>query len=668
MQSSPQPGLRLASAAADDASGRRARKIDQIESRLGSIEALLQSIASPAAPVDHGRNVNTPATGSSIPTAASTADCESSDDESAFGGDSGLTAHTAFASEFLEKAVKRTSLRELNPKMEAALANLGQLVEMQKRRSISHGPRFPLQKPVPPGGICKLPMPPMPAVVSLLRHAKGEFPPPLPPAPPTLFTIMCSLVGLSDFSSLCRMVYFATEDFSDATFVIVNAMLYHLFMEQTSLATDPTVRDEYHAYMQQCRANLETSLANTPLFLSAKVENVQALLLGALYAVDVSRPSVAWHLSCMAAQLCQTAGYHRSETLKHDSPATAKLKRILFWHVYTLDKGLGLRLGRAPVIHECDIDIPRVFEFDGFGHFESSTIPTLWVKISHLQSRIYEELQVPHLLYSPAALRSPQAELVERAMALAKDCRKLEVEAEGCREQVYNYLRAVNSSDVVDVFLRGDEVQFQVTLTLVYRVIPAPEGSVSRFCDECLDVARKAMKVHQQCAELTNLGSYFRSIYVHWNLLLTPFAPFFVLFCYVIETSSLDDLKVLQEFVASLDGARDSSETIEKLCRLCQVMCDVASLYVEAKSQQQEDQTMAPIGDEFEMYLSQLGFMSTEDQAMAHAQDNGGPPPANGQVAQIADWFSGNRNMMGLLEEDLSQIESYRWMQQPNAM
>ncbi|GJN81732.1 hypothetical protein PLIIFM63780_005267 [Purpureocillium lilacinum] len=650
------------------------RKIDQIESRLGNIETLLKALASPAAPssalvVDHARSgsvslsgntfVNTPGTGSSsAPTGASTsaADYESSEEESAFGGDSGLTAHTAFASEFLERAVKRTSLREVNPKMEAALANLSQLVEMQKRRSISHGPRFPLQKPVPPGGISKLPMPPMAAVVNLLKHAKA--------APPTLFTIMCSLVGLSDFSSLCRMVYFATEDFSDATFVIVNAMLYNLFMEQHSLATEPVARDEYHSYMQMCRANLETSLANTPLFLSSKVENVQALLLGALYAVDVSRPSVAWHLSCMAAQLCQTAGYHRSETLKQDPPATAKLKRILFWHVYTLDKGLGLRLGRAPVIHECDIDIPRVFEFDGFGHFESSTIPTLWVKISHLQSRIYEQL------YSPAALASTQAELVERARALAKDCRKLEVESEECREQVYNYLRAVNSSDVVDLFLRGDEVQFQVTLTLVYRVIPAPEGSVSRFCDECLDVARKAMKVHQQCTQSTNLGSYFRSIYVHWNLLLTPFAPFFVLFCYIIETSSLDDLKLLQEFVTSLDEARDSSETIEKLYRLCQVMCDVAALYVEAKSQQQEDQTMVPIGDEFEMYLSQLGFMPSEDQAMAQAQDNGGGPPAvNGQVAQIADWFSGNRNMMGLLEEDLSQIESYRWgLQHPNNM
>lgn len=153
---------------------------------------------------------------------------------------------------------------------------------------------------------------------------------------------------------------------------------------------------------------------------------------------------------------------------------------------------------------------------------------------------------------------------------------------------------------------------------------------------------------------------------------MTPFAPFFVLFCYVIETGSLDDLQLLQEFVDSLDEARDASETIDKLYRLCQVMCDLAGLYVEAKTQQQQDQTMVPIGDEFDMYLSQLGFMPSEDQALANPNAGvnasvnpvGRPPTLTGQAAQIADWFSGNRNMMGLLEEDLSHIDSYRWMQQ----
>lgn len=154
------------------------RKIDQIESRLGNIELLLKSIASPTAPfqIEGSGLTQTPQTGaSSIPTGSTAGDYDSSEEESAFGGDTGLIAHTTFASEFLESAVKRTSLREVNPKMATGLNNLSQLVEIQKRRSISHGPRFPLQKQVPPGGIAKLPMPPMQAVVSLLKHAKGKM-------------------------------------------------------------------------------------------------------------------------------------------------------------------------------------------------------------------------------------------------------------------------------------------------------------------------------------------------------------------------------------------------------------------------------------------------------------------------------------------------------------
>lgn len=108
-----------------------------------------------------------------MPTTTSTADYDSSDEESVLGGDSGLTVHTTFASEFLERAVKKASLPAVNPKMETALANLSQLVELQKHRSISHGPRFPLQQPVPPGGVSKLPMPPMATVVALLKHVKG---------------------------------------------------------------------------------------------------------------------------------------------------------------------------------------------------------------------------------------------------------------------------------------------------------------------------------------------------------------------------------------------------------------------------------------------------------------------------------------------------------------
>lgn len=148
----------------------------------------------------------------------------------------------------------------------------------------------------------------------------------------------------------------------------------------------------------------------------------------------------------------------------------------------------------------------------------------------------------------------------------------------------------------------------------------------------------------------------------HRNLVLTPFAPFFVLFCYVVETMSAKDLSLMKIFSASIEETSDASETMQKLSRLCNLMSNVAALYVEAKSQQQEDHAMVPIGDEFDVYLSQLGFMPVMDPNMNTAGgDNNAAFAENSQVAQMADWMSGSRNLLGLLEQDISQLGGPQW-------
>ena len=88
------------------------------------------------------------------------------------------------------------------------------------------------------------------------------------------------MAGLRDFPGLCRLVYFPADDFTHAQFLIVSVGLYNLFMERAALTPDDALRDEFSSYGRLCQANLETALATLPLFLSPKVENVQALLLG----------------------------------------------------------------------------------------------------------------------------------------------------------------------------------------------------------------------------------------------------------------------------------------------------------------------------------------------------------------------------------------------------
>ncbi|KAF5232807.1 hypothetical protein FAUST_8533 [Fusarium austroamericanum] len=626
--SSTGPGFTNNGPAAPDDSTRRAipmallglnacmraeRKIDQIEVRLANIENLLRDLSQRPTSTP-GSNVYVPVTPGAFAgldaNAASTVGFESSDDESVLGGDSVIAQQTTYASELLEHAVERTSLHDVSPKMWEALASLRQIAELQSRQSISHGPRFPLQQPLPQGGLGQLKMPPMDVVVSLLKRARAS--------PPGLFTFVCYFVGISDFSNLCRMVYFPTEDFTDATFIIVNAGLYYLFLEQHSLTTDnKALKEEFALHLHTSRVNLETGLANMSLFMSVKIETVQALLLGTLYSID-------------------TAGFHRKDHSVRN-PEEASIRAVLFWYVYTTDKALAIRLGRAPLIQDWEIDIPRTFYFEGILSLETKAVAATWLSAATLQGQVYEQL------FCPAALAQPPAVIVERARMLAAKCREVEAEADESRGMAIASLEKIGASPLVDIHVKGDEVQLLSTMTLIYRAIPAPEGSST-------------------CMELVRKDPHARNIYVHWNLVLTPFAPFFVLFCYVIETSSPEDLRLLCDFSTSIGETSDASETMQKLSRLCQVMSNVAALYVEAKSQQQEDQTMVPIGDEFDVYLSQLGFMPVMDPNVnTTSSDPNATFPDNSQVAQMADWMSGSRNLLGLLEQDISQIGGPQW-------
>lgn len=113
-------------------------------------------------------------------------------------------------------------------------------------------------------------------------------------------------------------------------------------------------------------------------------------------------------------------------------------------------------------------------------------------------------------------MAQPPAVLVERALSLAAKCREVEAEAHKSREMAIASLEKIGASPLVDVHLKGDEVQLLTTMTLIYRAIPAPEGSASRFCDECIETARRATNTHLTCMELVRQDPHARNMYVHW--------------------------------------------------------------------------------------------------------------------------------------------------------
>lgn len=165
--------------------------------------------------------------------------------------------------------------------------------------------------------------------------------------------------------------------------------------------------------------------------------------------------------------------------------------------------------------------------------------------------------------------------------------------------------------------------------------------------------------------EAVFLASYYQDAQLTpgRTILYAPFTPFIVLFCHVIETSNADDLRRLDRFTVGLQPVVSMSQGIEKLHRLCNVLYHVAALYVEAKAQQQQDQGMSMVGNDFDMYLSQLGFISQQHSSDSTAAGGefglGGVPAVN--QARLGDWFSGNRYVMGLMEEDMLDFTPGVW-------
>ncbi|KAF7594035.1 hypothetical protein BBP40_010313 [Aspergillus hancockii] len=593
------------------------RKIDHIEDRLSSIEQILRDLKSTIAsniPADTCFHA-TPDSGQMTPSVSGLAsDVNTALDQhesgTAFEGNSSLAAHSAYASEFLETAVSRSALQMSSPKITAALSTLKQIVNMQDHQThpSSREVRLPHQKTIPSSGLRNLGMPPIQVILPLLRRLKEQ--------PSVCLLGFFPFITPDRLVEKCREVYFATEDYSDATFIMVNGCLVYLLAECSFMAKDAAIKETYERNLRLCSTNLETALANLNLLMPARMESIEALTIGAVHAIEISKPSFALTLTSTASRLCQTLGYHRASSMENDSDSVKKCKLRLFW----------------------------------------------------IQGRVYE------MLYSPAALRKPENERASCARQLAAE---MQLNVTELFEKVSPKFARLTPLD--EIYLRSDEVCRLSVLTLIYRAIPVPPNSPSTFIGECIETARAALELHQNCMtkmEEDNTGSEVMCSYLHWTILYSPFVPFIVLFCHVIESSSHSDLERLEEFVKSLQPNCSLSEAIAKMHRLCQVLSNVARLYVEAKSstQTRENEALASVGQEFDTYLTALGLAPAQAE-YGDVRWNGPvamPAPMIGDVKEglegqgpqtgmpqttLGNWYSGNQHMMGLLEEDLSLFD-----------
>ncbi|KAL5318108.1 hypothetical protein ACEPPN_015213 [Leptodophora sp. 'Broadleaf-Isolate-01'] len=516
-----------------------------------------------------------PATSSSLSTpsgaAATPPEREAVEDLSSsteYEGESSLSSQAAFAQRFLQDAINSKPISGITREMATALDALSRAVKSQNNEKDTKV-LYPFARTLPPGrSVRDLSMPPIQAVFGCLRQVKEA-------TQPQFFGIM-ELGSPNHFTEYLLKVY-SPGDATHADLIIVNYRLLLLFAECSMVTADEATKVDYTAQLLICRDNLETLLSGLPFHLPLNMDSAYALSLAASYCVSICKPSSAWNFITASSQMVQTLGFHDRFSLPDDDAETKTYKIQLFWSIYVVEKGLSLQLGRSSTIRDIDITVPLPVQHSKLDFmFDSTSFRP--IELSRLQGMVYDKI------YSPGALMQPDIVRISRIKALVKDLESL---AMFRQENPDTETRRANSGDSFrEILNRAYRISQLSLLALLYRAMPTKEGSGTVFCHECIASAREAMREHQECRLLTSAGANgFLEPYMNWIMFNSPFVPYIILFCHVVETCNDGDLECLGAFIRSWQPRPPAFlVAYDKQLRLFSILYDVACNYVKMKS------------------------------------------------------------------------------------
>ncbi|EZF22411.1 hypothetical protein H112_04833 [Trichophyton rubrum D6] len=636
------------------------RKIETIDERLSTIERLLQDLtlslpaatALPSAPKIPPAPSSRYHDGSNVPVVIRNSEEPETKRTPEFEGESSFSAHSMHAGALFENAMKRIPFAHV-PMMSHALSALQDIIKRQSLPSSVNVLRFPGQPPKKRINFSDLELPPSSAVLTLLRLANDS---------PPLFFLTLPVMNISRFTQMCKDLYFCTEEYSSGRFASVNAILGHLFKEISFRFKDDPSTAKFLEYSELCMSNFTVVISSFDMFPEPTLDNLMALTYAILHATESAKISLCWNFVASAARMAQSLGYHRSVASKDDKPDDVRLKALLFWFIYSMDRSLSLCLGRAALLPDYDIALPYPSLSLDLSLQPWHILFHYWFDCSRITGEVYEHLYSVRGVSSSAEIR-------------AKKVYELSYRLQDWRDQVI----AIDTQEAyhkahIQWIVPASELTYNLIATIIQRAAPPtqPPETPSGLSLQCVQAARKALQIHQQIfLSLEKADSFFFSGYITWVLLQCPFAPFMVTFCHTIAASDHDDLKLLGEVATSLQAAADVSEAAERLYRLCLVFYQVAKLYVDVQPKEPHNHPVIPKpGEAFDDYLTSLGFgpnTLTPETAESSNNTNFNDPnepsiPAFQMPPEmmetdlshtLGDWFLDNQYMMGLLDSDL---------------
>ncbi|CEL00863.1 hypothetical protein ASPCAL00456 [Aspergillus calidoustus] len=480
-----------------------------------------------------------------------------------FEGDSSFASNALLAENIAETTSKENASLP-GKHMIHALKNLKNTLELHHSKLSANYTHFPVFRSASQKHNRELP--PVEFAVALVRRFKAR---------PTDIFLSCAWRDPSLLETLCQQVYFPSEQVSLGRLTLFYGLLWeqgqYLFPEN-----DPEIStSELRTWLGLCERNFCLGVESYEVLTSQSLENAQALTVGAMRALGLSRPFLCRTLLTAAANICVSLGYHRRSTLQGDRSLLAESKRHVFWLVYMLDKNISLNLGRASNLQDYDIDA-ELFEPSSDRKYRSyDLLCHAWIHFGRLEGKVYD------LVYSVRAMAMPSEDRLAYTASLAQE---LATWKEAELDQICQ--GGPDHSDGLKSLILATYPIYYSILTLLYRGnTRSLTGSSLWVSDVCLEAARQSVVCHLKTIPQFLDCPGNQSTYVTWGLLYSSFTPFFVVFISVMTSLNQGDLGLLKSLIDALQSLANVSEGTTRLHSICHAFYQVAEVFLQSKQQ-----------------------------------------------------------------------------------
>jgi hypothetical protein len=551
-----------------------------MEARLHGLETLLlESNKMLRTLMDQG--LQTSPLSSLIPTAENdgtgvTLEVDMSKDTSRpFDGETSLMAHSRKARRVIEHLLQSTPSISSDPEVIHALKTLHTAMQGPSRTGASllqsdmideHRKRS------------RETLPPHESVMEVLRGAQA--------ADCLFFSIWSPFFSPAEFVHLCDRLYSDFDSCSIANKTTLYGALHYMFVEYLSACKTP-FDSIYWSYAQTFKLNFEDCLRRCSVLSIPTFDNVLALVLGVGHAIQVSEYASAWSMVSAAANMSQALGWHRSSDCY---TRETEAQKILFWLIYYFDKCLSLRLGRSSNIQEFVITVsypaaPIHPEYRSW-HLWFLTL----IDLAAAHGLIYEHL------FSPGSMRQSSKQRSQRVLELAARLDSIHYKSDGIVDAT------VYRRQYMIYLLKSNAVVIGCLRTLIYRAAHSSEEHAGFDVDARSRLAaRSTLHSHQEVIDhIRDRHDGSANDYANWTIHNCPFTPFIVLFCHVIVSFDLDDLKLMEAFTISLESLDMRAPTSMINFRVfCEAFLLLATRYVRLSTGRSQflDMSLTPNTD-----------------------------------------------------------------------